>query len=91
MAYARGVRRDPPDAALDAMLLKAFPGRMLEELDGMDWGRWQRAAEAQMRLDVETLRARTFEGNGKFSDLPEGVMRMIQEHDALVEDDDGDA
>jgi hypothetical protein len=73
------------------MLLKAFPGRMLEELDGMDWGRWQRAAEAQMRLDVETLRARTFEGNGKFSDLPEGVMRMIQEHDALVEDDDGDA
>jgi hypothetical protein len=70
------------------MLLKAFPGRTLDELEGMDWGRWQRAQEAQMRLDVEKLRRDLLDGTRKGKDLPEGVLQMIKQHDALVGDDD---
>jgi hypothetical protein len=91
--YARGDgRHEAPDSVIDAYLLKAFPGRTLEELDGLDWGRWQRALEAQMHLDVERLRTQVTDGSIKGSDLPDGVADMILKHDALVEDeDDGDA
>jgi len=71
------------------MLLKRFPGRTLEELDGLDWGRHQRAFEAQTRLDVEDLRARSLDGKTSAKDLPESVWDMVREHDALVEDDSG--
>jgi hypothetical protein len=70
------------------MLLKAFPGRTLEELDGIDWGRWQRATEAQLHTDVEQLRARYLDANGNVGDAPPDLLRMIAEHDALLGDDD---
>lgn len=89
--YARGgLRHELPDAVIDALLLKRFPGRTLEELDGLDWGRHQRAVEAQMRLDIEELRAQSLKGKASAKDLPESVWEMIREHDALVEgNDDG--
>lgn len=88
---ARGSRRHAtPDAVTDALLLRAFPGRTLEELDAMDWGRWRRAVEAQTRLDVEALRVRYLAGDLKAGDMPAGVWAMIQEHDALVGDEDGE-
>lgn len=75
------------------MLLKAFPGKTLEELDGMDWGRWQRAREAQWRLDIEGLRAKSFAGNADMKSLPQEVLDVWREHDALIgeEGDDGSA
>lgn len=89
VAYARDDRRlNPPPEVVDAQLLKAFPGRTLDELDGMDWGRWQRATEAQMHLDVERVRAQMLDGSTKAADLPDGVAALIREHDALVGDDD---
>lgn len=72
------------------MLLKAFPGKTLEELDGMDWGRWQRAREAQWRLDIEGLRAKGRAGDADLKSLPAEVWDVIREHDALVGDEDDD-
>jgi hypothetical protein len=74
------------------MLLRTFPGRTLEELDEMDWGRWQRAVEAQMHLDVERVRERILAKEIKASQVPRAVADMILEHDDLVGDyeDDGD-
>ena len=48
MGYARGSEGHarPPDALIDAWLLQRFPGRTLDELDTMDWGRYSRALEA---------------------------------------------
>jgi hypothetical protein len=71
------------------MMLKRFPGRTLEELDGLDWGRHQRAFEAQNRLDVEEMRARSLNGKTSAKDLPDVVWEMIREHDALVEEENG--
>lgn len=72
------------------MLLKAFPGRPLEELDAMDWGRWRRAVEAQTRMDIESLRAKGLEGDANLKELPADVWAVIREHDALMEElDDG--
>lgn len=89
VGYARDGRRlDPPPEAIDAHLLKAFPGRTLEELDGLDWGRWQRALEAQMHLDVEQLRRRFHNAEIKSADIPPDVWALILEHDALVGDED---
>lgn len=90
VAEARGERsHEQGREVTDAYLLKAFPGRTLEELDGMDWGRWRRAEEAQLHMDVEHIRATAFENKRTFSELPEAVLRLIQEHDALLGDDDG--
>jgi hypothetical protein len=41
---------------MDAWLLKRFPGRLLEEIDEMDWLRYSRALEAQYIDDIEDLR-----------------------------------
>ena len=41
---------------MDAWLLKRFPGRLLEEIDEMDWLRYSRALEAQYVDDIEDLR-----------------------------------
>lgn len=36
--------------------MRLFPGRTLEELDGLDWVRLQRAVEAQNIEQIEQLR-----------------------------------
>lgn len=69
-------------------MLKRFPGRTLEEIDRIDWGRHQRAFEAQFRLDIEELREKTLTGKASAKDLPESVWDVIREHDALVGDED---
>ena len=53
-AVVRYVRRDgddrslaAPEVLVDAWLLGMFPGRTLEELDTMDYGRLLRALEAR--------------------------------------------
>ena len=42
---------------IDAWLLRRFPGRTLEELDQMDWGRLNRALEAGRIERLEELRS----------------------------------
>jgi len=55
-------RLSPPDALLDAWLLRAFPGRTLEELDAMDWTRYQRAMDAAEIEHIERARQRFLAG-----------------------------
>lgn len=87
--YARDdTRRGSPDSVTDAWLLRQFPGRTLEELDGIDWGRYLRATETQARLDAEQLRRKIGKGV-KATDIPPEVMTLLREHDALMGDTDG--
>lgn len=52
---------------MDAWLLRKFPGRTLEELDGMDWGRFNRAMEAGRIEYIEDRRALGVEEPAKLS------------------------
>lgn len=65
---------------MDWMLLKHFPNRTLEELDGMDFNRWLRATEAGGAERIERLRAQQIAGKAK--PTPE-EWAAIKEHEAL--------
>jgi hypothetical protein len=54
-----------PAALLDAWLLREFPGRTLEELDGMDFGRLWRALAARAVLKAEEARENQLAGKYK--------------------------
>lgn len=63
-----------------------FPGRLLEELDGMDLGRVERAMQAKRILAVEEKR-RLFHAQHIGRDgITADEWRMIAEHDGLVSD-----
>lgn len=64
--------------------MRQFPGRTLDELDGMDWYRYLRARAAANIERVETLRARHLAGDAASLDADD--WRMIVEHDALLEE-----
>jgi hypothetical protein len=69
-----------PAAYWDALLLARFPGKTLEELDGIDWPRLMRAWQAKEIGDVENARQLFFEDKYK----PTGYeWRMILRHDRL--------
>jgi hypothetical protein len=72
----------PPEPLLDAWLLASFPGRTLEELDGMDWGRYTRALEAREAQRIEHKRARYLAQEVK--ELEPDEWAVVQEHDRLV-------
>lgn len=42
-----------PDSLVDAYLLQQFPGKTLDELDQMDWARYNRALRARYITDIE--------------------------------------
>jgi len=66
------------------MLLRKFPGRTLDELDRMDWMRYQRAMEAQRILDIEGKRAAFTSGN--LESLSADEWLVVQENDRLLEE-----
>jgi hypothetical protein len=67
----------------DAWLLKQFPGRTLDELDSMDYGRLLRAHEAQQIVQAEVLRKRWMAD--EVDDLPEAVWLQIERNDSCLE------
>lgn len=66
------------------MLLRKFPGRTLDELDRMDWMRYQRAMEAQRILDIEAKRAAFTSGDLESLTVDEWL--VVQENDRLLEE-----
>jgi hypothetical protein len=67
-----------PVALVDAWLLREFPGRTLEELDGMDFGRLWRALAVRGVLKAEE--ARELQLQGKHTPTPE-EWRAIRRND----------
>lgn len=60
----------------------------MEELDGIDYGRFLRAVEAERMEAVE--RRRLLQIDGKLEELSAADWEMVKDHDAMVEgDDDG--
>ena len=78
------IRPEPDSSLIDAMLLRKFPGRTLDELDRMDWMRYQRAMEAQRILDIEGKRAAFTSGN--LESLSADEWLVVQENDRLLEE-----
>lgn len=76
--------RAMPPAVLDAWLLERFPGKTLDELDGMDFARYWRAFTVQRIQGIERLRALQLED--KYQPTP-AEWRQILRHDAWVADD----
>jgi hypothetical protein len=67
-----------PQALFDARLMARFPGRTLEELDGMDYGRVLKAFQAGHIEGVETRRALWVQQKAQLTD---DDWAAIREHD----------
>lgn len=61
--------------------MKKFPGRFLEEIDGIDWGRFNRAVRAENIKAWEDIRAMRLRVGKDFE--PE-EMEVFIEHDRLA-------
>ena len=73
---------------LDWWLMQRFPGRTLEELDGVDWLRLQRAEQVARIVDVEQRHATWLKRKDhKASDLSPADWRMIRRHNRMVGED----
>jgi len=70
--------------------MQQFPGRTLEELDGVDIIRLFRVNEAGRIVDVERRRALMLEGKAELSN---DEWRMVRRHDRLMAEaeDNGDS
>lgn len=66
---------------MDSWLLELFPGKTLEELDGVDFGRLLRALAARETVRVETLRELHRQRKAKPT---AAEWQAIQRHDRLV-------
>lgn len=64
------------------VLLRLFPGRTLEELDGIDWPRLMRALQVKEMERIEDRRPDLFNGKWKPSSAE---WRLILRHDRLAE------
>ena len=64
-------------------MLKRFPGRTLEELDGIDWTRYLRALAAQTVLNTEE--ARDMQQAGHYEPTPQQWKAILQ-HDRWMAD-----
>ena len=86
MGYLRGDDEGigPPPPLIDAWLLQAFPGRTLDELDGMNWPRYLRAREAQNMEAVEKTRQMQVTGKLKPEDIAAETWEAIKRHDYLL-------
>lgn len=67
--------------------MKRFPGRTLEELDGVDWFRLMRALEVENIHAAEDARALLLQKKLKPDQIPPVQWEMIREHDRLLADD----
>ena len=65
-------------------MLQRFPGRTLEELDLMDWGRFARAIEAEAMQNVE-VRRRQHLADPKLK-LTDEEWVAIERHDRMMTD-----
>ena len=65
-----------PDAHWDAMLLRMFPGRLLDELDAMDWPRLLRAMQVQEIERMEELHDLFLAG--KYQPQPHEWQRILR-------------
>ena len=72
-----------PQAYWDAYLLQRFPGKTLEELDGIDWGRLMRANQVRHIDQVEEVREMYLKG--KYKPKPEEWVAVLR-HDRLIQD-----
>ena len=72
-----------PPAVLDAWLLERFPGKTLDELDGMDFARYWRAVTVQRIQGIERLRE--LQQQDKYQPTP-AEWRQILRHDKLMEE-----
>ena len=68
---------------LDWWLMQQFPGRTLEELDGIDWLRLQRALEIGRIVNLEAKNTAVTEGRGQFT---QREYRQIERHNALFDE-----
>jgi len=73
------------DAIVDAWLLKQFPGRTLEELDGMNYARYLRAMDARYIEQIEQMRASYLKGEVPSRKQDSDVWAAIRDHDALLD------
>lgn len=64
-------------AQIDAWLLTTFPGRTLEELDGIDFGRWMRAREV---LEIDRIELLILEYHQKRAKPGNSDWRRIRQH-----------
>jgi hypothetical protein len=70
-----------PPAHWDAYLLQRFPGKTLEELDGMDWARLMRAQQVRYIDQVEDVRDSYLKG--KYKPTPDEWDAVLR-HDRIV-------
>ena len=70
------------EAELDAILLRRFPSRTLEELDQMDWARYMRAMEAERVMVAEEQRS-AFLG-GTIKTMSEDMWKVVAENEELI-------
>ena len=70
----------------DWWLLQKFPGRTLEELDGIDWLRLQRALEVGRIVELEGKNTLVTEGKLPAESLTDQEWRQIRRHNALFDE-----
>ena len=68
----------------DHWLMLHFPGRTLEELDGVDMGRLGRALEAQRVVRLEAKRDGFIAGKIEQKSMAPDEWAAIQTHEALM-------
>ena len=71
---------------LDFWLMQKFPGRTLEELDGIDWLRLQRALEVGRIVELEAKNTLVTEGKLPAESLTSREWAQIQRHNAIFDE-----
>lgn len=69
-------------------MIKSFPGRTLEELDTIDWPRYMRAVAAVEMDRIEEKKASVLAKYLEPKQVSPKDWESIQEHDALIEEDE---
>jgi len=73
-----------PESLIDAYLLQQFPGKTLDELDQMDWARYNRALRARYITDIEDT-VRLFKSQKiKAKNISAKKWEQIRLHDELM-------
>jgi len=65
--------------------LQQFPGKTLDELDGMDWARYNRALRARNLTDVEETRKLYLARKIKAKDISATKWERLRENDVLFD------
>lgn len=76
---------DVDNSLFDSFLLQQFPGRTLEELDGMDVLRYFRAIDARRIDTLEEMAFKTQTGKLKGSDVSKEDWEEIRENQKIWE------